>query len=280
MSGERPALLVLEHPSTHSTETRPTARTALSVRCSLINDPFETQYAVVALFDRHDTRDTGRLDVNQFCDGLFGIKRVPRADPKCRDAIQLCRERILARGGENGVRSLSRLLRMMDDNGDRNLDKIEMKEGLAHYGVELTDAEAEALFGYFDTDGSGKVSVTEFLVGVRGKMSKQRVAVVQQAFARLDKHNDRTISLQDLMEVYSAAEHDDVRSGRKTEAEVVGEFAALWDRNGDAVITEDDFIAYYKDISAGIDNDAYFALMLRNAWQLSDEKHKTWAATC
>jgi hypothetical protein len=36
----------------------------------------------------------------------------------------------------------------------------------------------------------------------------------------------------------------------------------------DGVVTIDEFIEYYTNISANIDNDAYFDLMMQNAWNL------------
>lgn len=42
----------------------------------------------------------------------------------------------------------------------------------------------------------------------------------------------------------------------------------------DGMITLDEFIEYYTNISANIDNDAYFDLMMSNAWNL-DGKNNT-----
>ena len=44
---------------------------------------------------------------------------------------------------------------------------------------------------------------------------------------------------------------------------------AQWDTNvRDNKVTTDEFIDYYKDVSASIDEDDYFELMIRNAWHL------------
>lgn len=38
----------------------------------------------------------------------------------------------------------------------------------------------------------------------------------------------------------------------------------------DHVVTKEEFEEYYNNISASIDDDAYFELMMTNAWKLGD----------
>jgi hypothetical protein len=41
----------------------------------------------------------------------------------------------------------------------------------------------------------------------------------------------------------------------------------------DGRITLDEFIEYYTNISASIDNDEYFALMMNNSWNLTGDSN-------
>lgn len=48
------------------------------------------------------------------------------------------------------------------------------------------------------------------------------------------------------------------------------EFMSVWDtQKKDGIVTFDEFVDYYKDISASIDNDDYFELMIWNAWHIA-----------
>ena len=71
--------------------------------------------------------------------------------------------------------------------------------------------------------------------------------------------------------------HPDVRSGKRTEAQVLAEFMQTFEQhhslaseggNGDEKVTFEEFLEYYNNISCSIENDAYFDLMISNAWQL------------
>jgi Ca2+-binding EF-hand superfamily protein len=232
----------------------------------------EDRAAVDALFHRYDVQDKGTVSMKQFSDAVFGIKTVARSNPECRNVIEQVRAKLLARG-ENGYRGLVRILRRMDDNGNRNLDPRELAEGLAVYGLHLSKQELATLFKYFDQDGNGSISITEFMAGLRPNISPARLALVKMAFLRLDRINpDGTVTLQELGVMYQADKHPAVLEGSKTQEEVIAEFNDAWDRNGDEVITEDEFIKYYKDLSASIDNDQYFELMIRNAWHMAGGK--------
>jgi hypothetical protein len=43
-----------------------------------------------------------------------------------KEVIQKVRDKIIERGGSNGIRSIARLLSIMDDDGDRRLSKQEL----------------------------------------------------------------------------------------------------------------------------------------------------------
>jgi hypothetical protein len=64
--------------------------------------------------------------------------------------------------------------------------------------------------------------------------------------------------------------HPEVRAGKKTVKEAAREFMNQWDRqNKDGLVSPEEFEDYYKDVSAGIDDDDYFELMMRNAWRIA-----------
>ena len=55
-------------------------------------------------------------------------------------------------------------------------------------------------------------------------MNNKRVALVRQAFKILDKSGDGVVDITDIRGVYNAKMHPDVKSGKKTEDEILGEF--------------------------------------------------------
>ena len=73
-----------------------------------------------------------------------------------------------------------------------------------------------------------------------------------------------------MVDRYDFSQHPDVKAGRKTKKEALQEFLRHWDRNSDGQVTWEEFLDYYKEISASIDGDDYFELMLRNAWRIAD----------
>lgn len=94
--------------------------------------------------------------------------------------------------------------------------------------------------------------------------------LVHLAYKVLDKSGDGLVTLEDVMMAYDATCHPDFIGGRKTEKEVIAEFMQVWETHKkDGIVTLDEFEDYYKDISASIDNDDYFELMIRNAWHIA-----------
>mmetsp|Transcript_25402 Transcript_25402/g.33170 ORF Transcript_25402/g.33170 Transcript_25402/m.33170 type:complete len:365 (-) Transcript_25402:458-1552(-) len=234
------------------------------------------QRELEALFDRYDDDCSGTIDYQEFASHLFGMGRHVKSNAQSRSVVERVKARILELGGANGIRSCTRILRGMDSDGSRNLDRTELLEGLMSYGLyDLDDTpggDIDKLMAYFDRDQSGKISIEEFARGVRGQMSRDRKLLVRKAFQRLDKTGDGVVNIDDVRDCYNASQHPEVQNGRMTEEEAMEEMMSVYeDSDGkvDGVIQWHEFLDYYKDISAGIDHDDYFELMIRNAWHMS-----------
>ena len=209
------------------------------------------------------------------------VEKPPQMQRVGDPLIDNFRDAVLKRSGRTGgFRGIVNVLRRIDQNGDRKLQFEEFAEGVHSYGLNLRDEDLKRLFQYFDRDKSGTVSVSEFVRGVRPGMPANRLDLVNQAFRLLDDANDGNVSLKDLARFYDTSRHPEVLAGRTTPEEVLAVFMSTWDKDGDRNVTHDEFVEYYADISAGIDNDTYFELMIRNAWHISGGRGAAQNTTC
>jgi len=100
----------------------------------------------------------------------------------------------------------------------------------------------------------------------------------------LDKNADGQIDINDIKGVYNAQHHPDVKEGKKTEDEVLGEFLETFETHhstftggsNDQIVTPAEWLEYYTNVSSSIDRDDYFELMMNNAWKMGEAK-KTYA---
>jgi len=240
--------------------------------------------AALELFDKFDEDMSGALSYKEFARALFPSQDCeskmcgdfPRASWNQADGvIAKVRTRILELAGKNaGIRSVTRILRSMDKDGSKTLRADELQEGLAGYGVVVSDTEVSKLMAHFDRDKSSTISIEEFLRGLRGRMSRRRRKLTRQAWDQLVKHlkldgPEDSVTLAELATFYDVRKKPSVIDGLQTPIEAMREFVRSWDQNGDDKVDWKEFFEYYKDLSAGIESDDFFELMMRNAWHLS-----------
>ena len=173
--------------------------------------------------------------------------------------------------GCHGFHGIQRKFRIMDDDGNGTLSLGEFKKGVKELGMAVTDGELRRVFDHFDKQRTGSIGFEEFLQALRNPLDESRAAIIKLAFNSLDTDGSGVLDPAELMEKYDASQHPDVLAGKKTETQVLREWMAMFEVGGeqDGKVTFNEFVNYYHNLSASIDDDQYFELMIRNAWHIS-----------
>ena len=260
---------------------------------------------LLSLFEAYDLNSSGGLDYKEFVNAVYrqDDDEEEQSTPKKQKSKQVVevdneplknskvmdkfREKILARGGK-GILGLARQFKIFDDNHSMTLDLPELTKAIRDFRVDLSPNEIKVLFNLIDTDQSGEVSYDEFLREIRGDMNSARRKYVDQAFSKLDLDKSGVVEFEEIKGLYNCKKHPDVLSGKKTEDEVYMDFMETFQMHSalkgkgtkDNEITRQEFQEYYENISASIDRDDYFALMMTNAWKLGErpsyEERSAW----
>lgn len=114
--------------------------------------------------------------------------------------------------------------------------------------------------------------MSEFFRAMRGDMNDRRLALVDVAFQRIDKRGRGKVTLAEMAQMYDASQHPDVVSGKSSQSSVMREFLRVWDKNGDDVVTQEEFKDYYAvSMNLRIPPLAFPSLILRvlDPWNTS-----------
>lgn len=215
------------------------------------------------------------------------VRSVKSGQGKAADSVlEKFRAKLQSRGGK-GIIGLQRQFKIFDDNNSKTLEFTEFLKACKDFKVDLNQSEIKILFNSFDNDGSGAVDYNEFLREVRGEMNGYRKKIVLQAFDKMDVDKSGVIEISEVKTLYNCKNHPDVKSGKKTEEEVYGDFIETFEMHHgntkgrkDKRVTREEFLEYYNNISSSIDSDEYFEVMMNNAWKLTPQpeymKNQAW----
>ena len=101
--------------------------------------------------------------------------------------------------------ALARVFKAFDANGDGKLSMEEVKAGyLEHYGRVISDDEVERMFRSVDSDNSGFIDYSEFVVAAMNEKQLTSNDKLQAAFRMFDKDGSGTIDAWELKDAMRA----------------------------------------------------------------------------
>ena len=81
----------------------------------------------------------------------------------------------------------------VDDNSDRKLTQQEFIKMTVDHNFSITKDEANQLFRELDVDNSGSIDFDEFLAKLTPPLNNTRMNLINMAFTKLDKTNDKKV---------------------------------------------------------------------------------------
>ena len=268
-----------------------------------------TEDEISQLFSQFNPNKDGLLDYKEFVSNLYSNKSITSKRPPkgaeteqypdqneiqnnsnkkqflSQDPVEQIINQIrdkLASRGISGVCSIARNFRVIDDNNTQTIDYGEFKKCCKEFDFGLSDKQIQMAFASFDRDNTGEIDYDEFLRTIRGEMNDFRRNLVNQVFNKLDINGNGEISFDELQAKYNAGNHPEVLSGKKTEEQVLKEFMDtfqdtynyLCGTETDNIITLEEFMEYYENVSMTIDDDEYFEIMINNGWGLNQSQNQ------
>lgn len=142
---------------------------------------------------------------------------------------------------DDEMKTLSRLFRDLDTNGNGRLTSDELMDGLHKvFGVDQTTVDGKVVMESMDVDKDGKIDYTEFLAAVVNHEKLLNEDTLKAVFKVLDMDNSHEISLTELITKLDAA-------GISKRNDVVwSEIIKNADEDGNKGLNEAEFISIMK----------------------------------
>ena len=281
-------------------------KTVKKIGITSLND--EESYEIFSLFD---VEKKGEIEYREFVSDIFGNKSLSKkkkssqieieespqkselkAEPEekkenlklntVEEILNLIREKLNERGVQ-GICLIARNFRIIDENNSQTIDFYEFKQVCNMYNFGLDDTQLKIIFANFDSENTGEIDYDEFIRTIRGEMNEFRQGLVQKVFDKLDVKKTGEISFKELNNKYNIKQHPDVLSGKISEEEALKEFMDTFQETynylcgteTNNIITIEEFMEYYENVSMTIEEDEYFEYLLNNTWNLGlDIKYK------
>ena len=129
---------------------------------------------------------------------------------------------------------LEKIFTQLDKNGNGSLSRDELLDGYRRvYGYNFNEEEVNALLEMADTDGSGEIDYSEWLMTAVSREKLISQEKLESVFMMLDKDNSNSISVEELKSLLGIA--------RAVEQEIFAHAIAQVDKSGRGEVTFAEF---------------------------------------
>ena len=172
-----------------------------------------------------------------------------------------------------------RRFNVLDRDGSRTLNLEEFKIAFQRCNLNFNEQEISTLLYFFDNNEKSYVDFEEVLLAIRGPVNHFRRELIDKAFQQIDINGENVVSPEEIIDRFDPTQHPDVKNGTKKAQDVFREFMKYFEVGGEVEgkITKNEFMAYYYNVSASIDRDEYFEVLIRNSWHFSGLE--SWSAS-
>jgi Ca2+-binding EF-hand superfamily protein len=182
--------------------------------------------------------------------------------------------------GRRGAFRLHRVLKILDPSNTGKINYNSFVKIMKEFRIKMTEDDCAKLFKLFDAQNTGSVSIEEVLKTMIGEMTQNRRNLIERVFKMLDRKSEGLISADEIKDSFVASRHPDVLTRKKTEDEILTEFLDTFEEfcyfikpaQKEGKVALNDLVQYYNCISASIEDDTYFDLMITNTWNLNKAK--------
>ena len=172
--------------------------------------------------------------------GALSNLKTFRADQKLKQAtFAFIASQLLTKSEKE---NLAKIFKALDKNGDGKLSKDEIYEGYENYfGKHLDRDDIDKMFSAVDTDESGFIDYSEFVIASMNEKQLLTNEKLQAAFKMFDKDNSGMISAAEIKEVLGF--------GKSISEDAVNAMIKQVDDNNDGEISFAEFSSMMKQLS-------------------------------
>lgn len=157
--------------------------------------------------------------------------------------------------------------------GDGKMDREDVKEALLTWGCPFEGRYLDSILDLKDHKKLGLIDYSELIALLKGSFPLERRDICEKVYAKLDRYQENAIPIEELKAAFVGSTHPLVSLGGFSEADAFEHLKRAMTKKTSrgrtmTAVPLDSFVQYYSDLSATIEDDAYFEDIVRGNWSL------------